>query len=113
MSVPGTVSFLAGGATGVVSWIASMPFDTLKTRMQMQPHLYEGLIDCVRKSVAQDGVMSLHKGFVPVMYRAFVANAVAFWAYRQADRIWNDFAYGNEGNVFTGTRSGESGQLRV
>lgn len=42
----------------------------LKSRLQSAPSgTYSGLFDCFRKTVAQDGVKALWKGFGPAMAR--------------------------------------------
>ncbi|KAJ7630786.1 carnitine acyl carnitine carrier [Roridomyces roridus] len=59
---------LAGGTAGV-----------LKSRLQSAPTgTYSGIMDCARKTIAQDGVGALWKGFGPAMSRAFPANAATF-----------------------------------
>jgi solute carrier family 25 carnitine/acylcarnitine transporter 20/29 len=42
----------------------------LKSRIQSAPTgTYSGLLDCARKTIAQDGVRALWKGFGPAMAR--------------------------------------------
>jgi len=70
---------VAGGTAGVAMWSIAIPPDTLKSRIQSAPHgTYSGFIDCARKTIAQDGVKALWKGFGPAMARAFPANAATF-----------------------------------
>ncbi|KAG1715998.1 hypothetical protein ID866_1163 [Astraeus odoratus] len=70
---------LAGGTAGVAMWSLAIPPDVLKSRLQSAPTgTYSGLLDCLRKTVAQDGVTALWKGFGPAMARAFPANAATF-----------------------------------
>ncbi|KIJ68610.1 hypothetical protein HYDPIDRAFT_173291 [Hydnomerulius pinastri MD-312] len=70
---------LAGGTAGVAMWSLAIPPDVLKSRLQSAPSgTYSGLFDCFRKTVAQDGVTALWKGFGPAMARAFPANAATF-----------------------------------
>lgn len=69
----------AGGTAGVAMWSLAIPPDVLKSRLQSAPTgTYSGLFDCFRKTVAQDGVTALWKGFGPAMARAFPANAATF-----------------------------------
>jgi len=70
---------LAGGTAGVAMWALAIPPDVLKSRLQSAPTgTYSGLLDCARKTIAQDGVRALWKGFGPAMARAFPANAATF-----------------------------------
>ncbi|KAJ7071177.1 carnitine/acyl carnitine carrier [Mycena amicta] len=70
---------VAGGTAGVAMWALAIPPDVLKSRLQSAPTgTYTGLMDCARKTIAQDGVRALWKGFGPAMGRAFPANAATF-----------------------------------
>lgn len=70
---------LAGGTAGVAMWALAIPPDVLKSRLQSaSTGTYSGLLDCARKTIAQDGVRALWKGFGPAMARAFPANAATF-----------------------------------
>jgi len=74
----GTV-ILAGGTAGVAMWALAIPPDVIKSRLQSAPTgTYSGFMDCVRKTIAADGVAALWKGFGPAMARAFPANAATF-----------------------------------
>ncbi|KAF9462090.1 hypothetical protein BDZ94DRAFT_1290407 [Collybia nuda] len=70
---------LAGGTAGVAMWALAIPPDVLKSRIQSAPTgTYSGMLDCARKTIAQDGVRALWRGFGPAMARAFPANAATF-----------------------------------
>ena len=59
-------------AAGIVLTLVSGPFDLARTRMMNQPinqKLYNGMFDCLRKSVQREGVKSLYKGFTPQWLR--------------------------------------------
>ena len=80
---------LAGGAAGIAMWALAIPpdvgfsdmvayllwlminsYQVLKSRLQSAPTgTYSGLMDCARKTIAQDGVRALWKGFGPAMAR--------------------------------------------
>ncbi|GBG33406.1 Mitochondrial dicarboxylate carrier [Hondaea fermentalgiana] len=60
----------AGFMAGFVASCTSTPADTIKTRMMNSfPGQYSGPIDCVVKTVRQEGPMALYKGFVPTFVR--------------------------------------------
>ncbi|KAF5323618.1 hypothetical protein D9611_005762 [Ephemerocybe angulata] len=70
---------IAGGTAGVAMWAIAIPPDVLKSRLQSAPNgTYSGILDCMRKTIAADGVAALWKGFGPAMARAFPANAATF-----------------------------------
>lgn len=69
----------AGGMAGMAMWSLAIPPDVIKSRIQgAPPGTYSGFADCVRKTVAADGVSALFRGFWPAMARAFPANAATF-----------------------------------
>ena len=56
--------------------VAANPFDVVKSRMQNMPvpaigeePLYRGSLDCLRKSIANEGIMVLSKGFGPAFVK--------------------------------------------
>jgi len=70
---------VAGGTAGVAMWAIAIPPDVIKSRIQSAPSgTYSGILDCVRKTIARDGIAALWKGFGPAMARAFPANAATF-----------------------------------
>jgi len=82
---------LAGGTAGVAMWALAIPPDVLKSRLQSAPTgTYSGLMDCARKTIAQDGVRALWKGFGPAMARAFPANAATFLGVEASRKVMDD-----------------------
>uniref|UniRef100_A0A4W3K3S3 Mitochondrial carnitine/acylcarnitine carrier protein n=1 Tax=Callorhinchus milii TaxID=7868 RepID=A0A4W3K3S3_CALMI len=76
LSVPSIL--FAGGVAGILNWTVAIPPDVLKSRFQTAPEgMYpNGFRDVLRELVREEGIVSLYKGFTPVMLRAFPANAV-------------------------------------
>jgi len=59
--------------------------DVVKSRLQAAPDgMYKGALDVLNKTVAKEGVGALWKGAVPVLLRAFPANAACFLGYEAA-----------------------------
>lgn len=88
----GAVLF-AGGMAGVANWSISIPPDVLKSRLQAAPEgTYKGLSDVFFKLVREEGPFALFRGFVPIMARAFPANAATFFgaelSYSLLDKMW-------------------------
>lgn len=83
---------IAGGTAGVAMWSLAIPPDVLKSRLQSAPTgTYSGLMDCARKTIAQDGVTALWKGFGPAMARAFPANAATFLGVEASRKLMDKF----------------------
>jgi len=79
---------LSGGLAGVAMWTMAIPPDVIKSRIQAAPMgTYSGMLDCVQKTIAQDGVRALWKGFGPAMARAFPANAATFLGVEASRKI--------------------------
>ncbi|KAJ7786152.1 carnitine/acyl carnitine carrier [Mycena metata] len=83
---------MAGGTAGVAMWAVAIPPDVLKSRLQSAPNgTYSGFMDCARKTIAQDGVRALWKGFGPAMSRAFPANAATFLGVEASRNLMDKF----------------------
>ncbi|KVI06005.1 Mitochondrial carrier domain-containing protein [Cynara cardunculus var. scolymus] len=84
---------VAGGLAGVASWVCCYPLDVVKTRLQAQTPTstvkYNGIVDCLRKSVQKDGYSVLWRGLGTAVSRAFVVNGAIFTAYETALRVFN------------------------
>ncbi|KAI8978462.1 mitochondrial carrier domain-containing protein [Pilobolus umbonatus] len=85
----GAVLF-AGGMAGVAMWTIAIPPDVLKSRLQSAPAgTYNGLVDCLQKTIKADGPAALFKGLGPAMLRAFPANAATFLGVEYSMRAMN------------------------
>lgn len=67
-----------GSIAGVTICLIGHPFDTLKTRMQIQK---KGLMETLKRIIKQEGVLSLYKGLSSPLYTVPLLNAVVFGAY--------------------------------
>lgn len=69
-----TTVLTASAISGFLSSFVSLPFDNIKTKMQKQKPLpdgtlpYKSFLDCIKKSVANEGVSGLWIGFFPTYY---------------------------------------------
>jgi len=83
-------TIVAGGSAGIANWIVGMPPDVLKSRLQTAPHgTYTGIGDVFKRLMRQEGPKALYKGVVPVMLRAFPANAACFLGFEVAMKSLN------------------------
>lgn len=79
---------VAGGSAGVASWICCYPLDVVKSRLQAQSQAssdlkpkYRGILDCLCKSVQEEGYCVLWRGLGTAVTRAFIVNGTVFAAY--------------------------------
>lgn len=90
---PSTVATLtAGGFAGIMNWFGCIPIDTLKTRLQVAPTgTYTGTIlgakPVIKDLIKKDGIGALYRGFIPIMLRAFPANAACFLGYETTIKV--------------------------
>lgn len=77
-------SVVAGGTAGAISVYATMPFDVVKTKMQgLNSKNYKGTLDCLTKTIKNDGVLSLWKGTIPRLSRVFCSSSIIFTSVEQ------------------------------
>ncbi|XP_065340668.1 mitochondrial uncoupling protein 4 [Cloeon dipterum] len=76
---------LSSGCAGLVAATMGTPADVIKTRIMNQPTdakgnglLYKGSIDCLMKTVQNEGMFALYKGFFPVWIR-MAPWSLTFW----------------------------------
>jgi len=83
------VHFCASMVAGLVAAAVTSPVDVVKTRVMNQPviggrpTLYLSTVDCVRKTVKAEGLLSLYKGFVPNWIRIGPHTIITFLVYEQ------------------------------
>ena len=73
------------GVSGLISTVASSPFDVVKSRVMGQPlnadgtgKLYNGMIHCFIKSSKTEGILSLYNGFWPNFGRVVPRVVIVF-----------------------------------
>lgn len=84
------VTFTAGAGSGVVTVYASMPFDNMKTRLQMQSTGNEGLMSCARKMLVHEGVGIFWKATTPRLARLTLSSSITFTVYDYVIRMVRD-----------------------
>ena len=78
--LPPLAVLVAGGLAGMAYWIAAMPVDVLKSRLQAAPEgTYSGVLDVFRQAIRAEGPAALFKGIAPALLRAFPASAACFY----------------------------------
>lgn len=62
--------FVCSVVTGIVLTITTAPIDLIKTRIMSQNEkIYNGMIDCARKTIKKEGLRAFYKGFWPQWMR--------------------------------------------
>ena len=73
---------IAGGVGGVCAVIVGHPFDLVKVRLQTTQGVYSGAMDCVRKTIAREGMArGLYAGVSAPLVGVTPMFAVSFWGY--------------------------------
>ncbi|CAG8936084.1 unnamed protein product [Penicillium salamii] len=77
-------TIVAGAMAGIVTVYATMPFDSIKTRLQaVDGHQrYRGSFDCLRSVISQESVAALWRGTTPRLVRLSVCcpfNPIKLW----------------------------------
>jgi solute carrier family 25 (mitochondrial uncoupling protein), member 8/9 len=75
--VPFAPTLVCAGLGGSTAEILTIPFDTMKVRLQLSQkggtgQRYSGLLDCGRSMIKQEGPLSLYKGLTPGIHRQLV-----------------------------------------
>lgn len=120
-SISGVRNFLAGGVGGICGIAIGHPFDTIKVRLQTapspkpgEPLVFKGTLDCVLKTVRNEGVSGLFKGlFTPVAFSTPIC-AIQFWAVTMGRRILMSDPHGvptNLQNFVAGMFAGACGAV--
>lgn len=87
-------SMLSGSAAGFIAKTIVYPFDLARKRLQIQGFQHgrkgfgkffqcNGLLDCLRVTVKEEGVKGLFKGLVPSQVKATTTSALHFTVYEQ------------------------------
>jgi solute carrier family 25 carnitine/acylcarnitine transporter 20/29 len=75
---------------GIANWVVAIPPDVLKSRYQTAPEgRYTGIRQVFVELMRTEGIRALYKGIVPVMLRAFPANAACFLGYELTMKFLN------------------------
>ena len=88
-----TVSeLLAGGISGAAAWGSIVPLDVIKTRVQADLKRKLTMRSAISNLLNEPGgVRQFYRGTLPLILRAFLVNAVTFYAYeetwRQIERV--------------------------
>ena len=115
------VSMLEGSAATMGAAGVSHPFETIKTRLQLQGELqrrtasnthYRGTLHGLVTIVRNEGVLALYKGIVAAMWYQFVMNGIRLGLYDELKRtIGGVIGDGNTANLAAGVGTGFAGNF--
>ncbi|XP_012886959.1 PREDICTED: tricarboxylate transport protein, mitochondrial [Dipodomys ordii] len=75
-------AILAGGLAGGIEICITFPTEYVKTQLQLDersnPPRYRGIVDCVRQTVRNHGVLGLYRGLSSLLYGSIPKAAVRF-----------------------------------
>ncbi|KAL8670746.1 MAG: hypothetical protein Q9168_004725 [Polycauliona sp. 1 TL-2023] len=84
-----------GSLAGSIGKLIEYPFDTIKVRLQSQPHppIYSGPLDCFRQSLLapEGGLSSLYRGISAPILGAAIETSSLFFSYRIAQSALQAF----------------------
>lgn len=121
------IDFLMGGVSAAVAKTAAAPIERVKLLIQNQDemikqgrlsHKYTGIVDCFRRTMGDEGVVSLWRGNTANVIRYFPTQALNFafkdkfkamFGYKKSDGYWKMFA----GNIASGGAAGATSLLFV
>jgi len=73
------IDYISGVLGGIAVVLVGHPFDTTKTRLQTAPNgYYKGTIDCVRKTIANEGFKGFYSGIYSPLAGQMFFRAVSF-----------------------------------
>ncbi|XP_017774028.1 PREDICTED: congested-like trachea protein [Nicrophorus vespilloides] len=91
-------TLFAGGCAGISNWLIGMPFDVLKSRLQIaaEGRFPNGIRDVAKDLLKNEGPLALYKGITPVLLRAFPANAACFMGFELCRKFLARFKKGEQ-----------------
>lgn len=82
-------SFGAGGFGGICAVVTGHPFDLVKVRLQTG--MYNSLIECIKNTIAKDGLRGLYQGVLPPLIGVTPMFAVSFWGYDVGKKLVSSY----------------------
>lgn len=87
--------FISGGLAGMFGWTVAMPFDVPKTNIQSRwdTKVVGSYLPEMASIIRKRGVLGLYDGLLPVLIRAFPANAALFLGVEMGKRAFDNFLW--------------------
>jgi solute carrier family 25 (mitochondrial phosphate transporter), member 3 len=102
---------LSGGICCAITHGALTPVDVVKTRMQLDPAKYSGMISGARKIAAEEGAGALLTGLAPTCFGYFVQGwfkfgGVEYFKIQAVKTLGEQKAWDNKTNIYLGAAAG-------
>ena len=79
--------FTSGLISGFAGAICCTPADVIKSRLMKTNTEYKGIMDCFTKTVKNEGLLALYKGFMPVWLRLAPWQIIFWTSYEQLRKL--------------------------
>lgn len=84
--------FVASFLSGIVATFVTMPLDVVKTRlMNSPPGFYKGPLHCFTKTIADEGPLSMFRGFTPAFIRLGPHTIITFLALEKFKELYRKY----------------------
>ena len=74
---------ICGFLAGFVATIIASPADVMKTRLMSSPDKYSGVVNCITRTMREEGAMAFYNGFVPNFTRLSIWSIITFVSMEQ------------------------------
>lgn len=86
------IYLFVGGITGGIEICITYPTEYVKTQMQLDEKAgarkYNGILDCVKKTVKSHGVFGLYRGLSVLLYGSIPKSAVRYTIFHKIKYIY-------------------------
>lgn len=93
---PRYAGFIAGVFSGVMKNAVGHPFDSVKVRLQTSSGRFTGPLDCTLKTLRNEGVQGLYKGFTPPLVGWVLMDSVMLGSLTVYRRLVKENIYPDE-----------------
>ncbi|XP_014294075.1 putative tricarboxylate transport protein, mitochondrial [Halyomorpha halys] len=95
----GLKGIIAGGLTGAIECLITFPTEYVKTHLQLDEKHgkkeYDGIIDCVKKTIKRDGIFGLYRGMSPLLLGSIPKSGTRFGGFE----IFKSYMVDEKGNL--------------
>jgi len=104
------ITFLTGGCSKSLASATLLPINVVRTRLQSRAYtheevskfnlkdihtndrehtVYDGIVDCVKKTYRQEGIPAFYKGLTPLILKVFPTSGLFFLTYEGTLKLLN------------------------
>ena len=84
------IHFSSSICSGFAAATCCTPADVIKSRLMKTNSEYKGIIDCFTKTIKNEGLLALYKGFIPVWLRLAPWQIIFWTSYEQLRKLNGD-----------------------